>query len=116
MRRYLFLQMFQEIMINRSQPNLLRMLSQKSVRAEDIASLLRTPDADRDGATPFLLACLSGNLSMCRYLEQLGADVHAKSLRCACVLKSCHFLHAVDAYAAAALQYIMPFKVAKRKC
>ena len=83
MLRYLFLQMFQEIMINRSQPNLLRMLSQKSLRAEDIASLLRTPDADRDGATPFLLACLSGNLSMCRYLEQLGADVHAKSLRCA---------------------------------
>jgi ankyrin repeat protein len=74
--------MFQEIMINRSQPNLQRMLSQKSVSTDEIASLLRTPDTDRDGATPFLVACLSGNLSICRYLMELGADVYAKSSRC----------------------------------
>jgi ankyrin repeat protein len=116
MRKYVPLQMFQEIMINRSQPNLLRMLSQKSIGAEDVASLLRTPDADRDGATPFLLACLSGNLSMCRYLQQLGADVNAKSLRYACHEQRSHYLHLIDVRAAAALQCITLFRVAKMKC
>jgi ankyrin repeat protein len=72
--------MFQEIIINRSVPNLRKMLSQISSGA--LSALLRMPDASREGATPFLLACLSGNLSMCTYLLELGADVFAKTSRC----------------------------------
>jgi ankyrin repeat protein len=61
------------------------MLSQASFSAKEIMSLLQTPDPNRDGATPFLISCLSGNLSTCRYLVELGADVLARSLRCKCV-------------------------------
>jgi hypothetical protein len=68
-------------MVDRSQIGLQKLLS-KPISAESMASLLQTPDVSRDGATPFLLACLSGNLSTCKYLEKLGADIHSKSWRC----------------------------------
>ena len=73
--------MFQEIIVTRSQPNLHKLLSQQPISPQHMASLLRTPDPNRDHATPFLLACLSGSLATCTYLVQLGADVNAKSLR-----------------------------------
>jgi ankyrin repeat protein len=71
--------MFQEIIINRSLPNLRKMLSQQPIHL--LPDLLRTPDASRDHATPFLLACLSGNQGICEYLVELGADIRAKSSR-----------------------------------
>lgn len=73
------LQMFHEIIIDRSLPNLRKMLSQQPVQS--LPTILRTPDASRDHATPFLLACLSGNRGICEYLLELGADIHAKSSR-----------------------------------
>jgi len=77
--------MFHEIMINRSLSNLQKLLSQQFISETNMAFLLKTHDVERDGATPLLIACLSGNLSICHYLKQLGADVHAKTLRCKCV-------------------------------
>jgi ankyrin repeat protein len=74
--------MFQEIVINRSLPNLRKLLSHQLTTGHGAAALLRTPDPSRDNATPFLLACLSGNQGICTYLLELGADYNAKSSRC----------------------------------
>jgi hypothetical protein len=69
-------------MINRSLPNLQKLLSQQFISESDMVFLLKMHDVERDSATPLLIACLSGNLSICRYLKQLGADVNAKTFRC----------------------------------
>ncbi len=75
----LYAQMFRDIIVNRSLPSLRNMMSRQPAAA--VATLLRTPDANRDNATPFLLACLSGNQSICEYLFELGSDIRAKSSR-----------------------------------
>jgi hypothetical protein len=75
------MQMFQEIIINRSLPNLRKLLSHLLSTGHNASDLLRTPDPSRDNATPFLLACLSGNQGICSYLLELGADFNAKSSR-----------------------------------
>ena len=80
------LQVFQEIIVNRSLSNLRKILSPLAqADTAALAIVLRTPDADRDHATPFLLACLSGDQGICSYLLELGADIQAKSSRCVVV-------------------------------
>ena len=90
--------------------------------AAAVATLLRTPDANRDNATPFLLACLSGNQSMCEYLFELGGDIRAKSSRFAprprvFATDVPHYTSAADVCVpAAALLCTMPCKATTAMC